>query len=51
MDPEPSSTRPDVPPLVPLDQIAYFGEHGRSVLTPEGPAILRAPDGSSATTW
>jgi hypothetical protein len=44
MDLEPASTRPESPPLVSLDQIAYFDEHGGSMLTPEGPAILRVPD-------
>jgi hypothetical protein len=38
MDPE------SLPPLIPLNQIAYFGRHGRSALTREGPAILRVPD-------
>jgi hypothetical protein len=33
-----------LPPLVPLDQIAYFGEHGGAVLTLEGPTILRVAD-------
>jgi hypothetical protein len=30
MDPEPSSTRPERPSPVPLDQIAYFGEAGHA---------------------
>jgi hypothetical protein len=44
MDPEPFSKRPEVPPPIPLDQIAYFGEDGRAMLTLDGPAILRIPD-------
>jgi hypothetical protein len=44
MDLEPSSTRRELPPLVPLDQIAYFDEDGRSALTLQGLAILRSPD-------
>jgi hypothetical protein len=44
MDAEQPGVRPDLPVLVPLDQIASLGEDGRAVLTPEGPAILRVPD-------
>jgi hypothetical protein len=44
MDLEPSSTRRELPPLVPLHQIAYFDEDGRSALTLQGLAILRSPD-------
>jgi hypothetical protein len=44
MDPESSCTRPELPPLVPPDQIAYFGEDGRSALTLNGLERLRLPD-------
>jgi hypothetical protein len=44
MDLEPSCTRPELPPLLPLDQIAYFDEDGRSALTLQGLEILRLPD-------
>jgi hypothetical protein len=44
MEPEPSSTRREPPPLVPLDQIAYIAQNGQSILTSAGPAILRGPD-------
>jgi hypothetical protein len=44
MDPEPPSARPEPLPLVPLDQIAYFDEDGRSALTLKGLTILRSPD-------
>jgi hypothetical protein len=44
MDPEPSCTRPELPPLVSLDQIAYFVDDGRSALTLNGLEILRLPD-------
>jgi hypothetical protein len=44
MDPESPSTRPELPPPIPLYQIAYFGdEDGRSALTLEGPAVLCVP--------
>jgi hypothetical protein len=44
MEPEPFGARPGPSPLIPLAQIAYLGQNGRSALTPQASALLRVPD-------